>query len=257
MSDRPLILLANDDGVSAHGLRALHQALEPIAQVYVVAPEREHSGRSHAITLRHPLRVRKVSECVFATDGTPVDCVYVALHSKDLLPRRPDLVVSGINHGANLGTDIFYSGTVAAAREGALRGIPSLAFSSLNLAYLEEASRTARDIVAQTLQQAKPGGHAVLINVNFPATRAKGLRLSRLGERLYKDEVTVRKDPRGTKYYWVGGPGALHQPSEGTDTDAVDAGFASLTPLSLEATQDKHFDFASSLVQNTFAKETS
>ncbi len=247
----PLILLSNDDGVSAKGLLLLRDALRRIADVIVVAPELEQSAKSHSITLRRPLRHRCVDESTHATDGTPVDCVYVALHRQDILPRWPDLVVSGINHGANLGSDVFYSGTVAAAREGALRGIPAIAFSSLNLAYLEHAARIASTLAMQVLAMNRPAGQVPLLNVNFPATEPLGIRSTCLGRRLYDDEVTVRRDPRGAEYYWVGGPGAHHHPQEGSDTEAIDAGFISVTPLSIEATQRQHVEFTAQVVAAT------
>lgn len=243
-----MILLSNDDGVTARGLLLLRDRLLRVADVVVVAPELEQSARSHSITLRRPLRHRKADEAVHATDGTPVDCVYIALHRKDILPRWPDLVLSGINHGANLGSDVFYSGTVAAAREGALRGIPAVAFSSLNLAYLEHAADFATAFAMHILEIHPPSGQTLLLNVNFPAREPVGIRSTRLGRRLYDDEVTVRHDPRGAEYYWVGGPGAHHQPLEGSDTEAVDAGFVSVTPLSLDATHGPHVSFSHEIV---------
>src|SRR5690606_17768279 len=143
MAERPLILLSNDDGVAARGLRTLREALLAIGDVVTVAPATEQSANSHSLTLSRPLRHREVEEGVHSIDGTPADCIYVALYRERFLPRWPDLVVSGINHGYNLGTDVFYSGTVAAAREGALRGIPSIAFSLGPKGSFEEAAEVA------------------------------------------------------------------------------------------------------------------
>lgn len=245
MSSRPLILASNDDGVDAEGLKALCAALEPVADVYVVAPEFEQSARSHAISLHSTLRHHRYSANVHSIEGTPADCVYVALYREDLLPRWPDLVVSGINHGANLATDVHYSGTVAAAREAALRGLPAIAFSLLPGGNMQLAAQTARSIVERTLATAKPSEHPVFLNVNFPPGIPNGIRATRLGRRLYREGVDVRTDPRGREYYWIGGPGGVeHRPLEGSDTDAADEGFTSITPLRLELTNPDHMAFA-------------
>jgi 5'-nucleotidase len=241
MSERPLILLSNDDGVHARGLRALREALALIAHVVTVAPTDEQSAGSHSLTLSRPLRHRTIDEDVHAIDGTPADCIYVALYRERFLPRWPDLVVSGINHGFNLGTDTFYSGTVAAAREGALRGIPAIAFSLGGGGTFTEAAKVAVVLCARMLDTPgiRDGDRGVLLNVNFPAaTPYRGVRATRLGRRVYHDEVTVRTDPRGKEYYWIGGPGAHpHEHIEGSDTEAVDQGLVSVTPLLLDATQ--------------------
>lgn len=253
MTLRPLILASNDDGVDAEGLRALAAALEPIADVFVVAPEHEQSAKSHSISLHTTLRHHRYGERLHSIEGTPADCVYVALYREDLLPRWPDLVVSGINHGANLATDVHYSGTVAAAREGALRGIPSIAFSAPPGAGFELAATYARDLVERVLARPKPAPDAqpLFLNVNVPAGVPSGLRATTLGRRLYREGVDVRKDPRGREYYWIGGPGGVeHVHVEGSDTEATDAGFVSVTPLRLEMSQSEHFgivaDFARS-----------
>ena len=248
MSERPLILLSNDDGVEARGLHALREALVDIAEVFVVAPRTEQSAGSHSLTLSRPLRHRMHEPQLHAIDGSPADCIYVALFRDQLLPRRPDLVVSGINHGYNLGTDVYYSGTVAAAREAALRGIPSVAFSLARPGgKLDVAAPHARDLVARLIAAPMdpPGDHAPLLNVNFPAGDAyAGVRATRLGRRVYLDEVDVRHDPRGAEYYWLGGPGAKHHPVSGSDTEAVDAGWVSVTPLLLDSTDPNDFGLA-------------
>ncbi len=244
MSDRPLILLSNDDGVQAEGLRALREELERWAQVFVVAPETEQSASSHRITLAEPLRHRQLTPSIHAVDGTPADCVYVALNLGGLLPRRPDLVVSGINHGLNLGMDVVYSGTVAAAREGALRGIRSVAISAERGADPIHAATLCTPMLQRLLESEAPTGLPVLLSVNFPAERPKGVRTTRLGRRDYEDVVEVRQDPRGRSYYWIGGPVSSHDSSDGADTTAVDQGYISVTPLSLELTQPAHFGVA-------------
>jgi 5'-nucleotidase len=232
---RPLVLLSNDDGFAAPGIRAMREALSAQGDVIVVAPETEQSASSHSLSLHRPLRLRSVEPGVFAVDGTPADCVYVALHaSTRVLPRKPDLVVSGINHGLNLGQDAFYSGTIAAAREGALRGIPALAASAHARVDLRAAAATSA-LVALALRHEQPGRGA-LLNLNFPDAWNGGIQATRLGARIYDEVVEFRIDPRGREYLWIGGPGVRHERDPGTDTDAFDDGFASITPLALDLT---------------------
>jgi 5'-nucleotidase len=229
---RPLVLVANDDGYRARGLGLLARALNPVADVFVCAPEVEQSAASHALSLHRPLRLFSHGEQVFSVDGTPADCVYVALHAEQrILPRRPDVVVSGVNHGVNLGDDVFYSGTVAAAREGALKGIPSLAVSAAADASLEAAAELAARLV---LALASLDAGSMLLNVNVPKGSGWPLRATRLGRRIYRDEVEFRRDPRGREYLWIGGPGAAHEPVPGSDTEAFDAGEVGITPLVLD-----------------------
>jgi 5'-nucleotidase len=235
MSRRPLILLANDDGFRASGLSTLRAALLPHADVIVCAPDSEQSASSHSLSLHRPLRLTEHGNGVFSIDGTPADCVYTAFFAGTrILPRRPDLVLSGLNHGANLGDDVFYSGTVAAAREGALRGVPALALSS---GASDEAGRAAAAKeaanVALALFRAQPTG-PLLLNVNIPPGSAWRYRATRLGGRFYTDEVEFRMDPRGREYLWLGGPGVEHRPLSGSDTEAYDAGEIGLTPLVLD-----------------------
>jgi 5'-nucleotidase len=251
---RPLILLSNDDGHFAEGLHALADALRKRADVVVCAPETEQSTTSHSLTLTRPLRLRQVSENHFAVDGTPADCVYVALNAGlRVLPRAPDVVVSGMNHGLNLATDVFYSGTVAAAREGALRGIPAMATSASADADREAAAEVcARLAVAmasllsgsanvpaavrepRSLYRLKVP--APLVNVNVPAGRHWPIVATRLGLRVYEDLVEFRKDPRGREYLWIGGGGVRHEQLAGSDTEAYDQGAISITPLMLDLT---------------------
>jgi 5'-nucleotidase len=260
--ERPLILCANDDGFFSKGLRAVADALATFARVVVVAPETEQSAMSHSLTLHRPLRLRKHDEDRYALDGTPADCVYLALHlgenghpkTRAVLPRKPDLVVSGINRGINLGQDIFYSGTVAAAREGALRGIPSIAASVDLVANTEgaaifEPSHAAVLVLAiarQVLAMPRPKGPALLFNLNVPAGPVKGLRATKLGTRLWTETVDARIDPRGRAYYWLGGSGVQHDQIAGSDTEAHDAGLASLSVLGLDLA--RHDDQATETV---------
>jgi len=230
---RPLVLLANDDGFRAQGLRLLREALLPHVEVVVCAPESEQSASSHSLSLHRPLRLFEHGEGIFSVDGTPADAVYVAFYSGTrILPRRPDLVVSGLNHGANLGDDVFYSGTVAAAREGALRGVPSLALSA-GLEADRQAAAIEGARIALALWAAQPTG-PLLLNANIPKGAAWQVRPTRLGGRFYTDDVEYRKDPRGREYLWLGGPGVEHRPAPGSDTEAYDEGVIGLTPLVLD-----------------------
>ncbi len=238
---RPLVLLSNDDGYASAGIRAMRSALVGVgAEVIVLAPESEQSASSHSLSLHRSMRLRSVESGVFALDGTPADCVYVALHAGTrVLPRRPDLVVSGINHGMNLGQDAFYSGTIAAAREGALRGIPALATSahvSLDLAPVADLS--ARIALELREVQGRTAGRGPLLSLNVPVAWNGELRATRLGARIYDEIVDFRVDPRGREYLWLGGPAVRHERDAGTDTDAYDDGVASITPLVLDLTSN-------------------
>lgn len=232
---RPLVLVSNDDGYRARGLRLLAEALSPFADVIVCAPEVEQSAASHALSLHRPLRLFRHEETVFSVDGTPADCVYVALYAQSrVLPRRPDLVVSGVNHGVNLGDDVFYSGTVAAAREAALKGIPALAISAARDASMEAAAAFGAKLA---LEIHALGGAPGLYNVNIPPGQAWPVRATHLGRRIYRDEVEFRRDPRGREYLWIGGPGADHGDAPGSDTDAFDRGTVGITPLVLDLSE--------------------
>ncbi|MET0283423.1 MAG: 5'/3'-nucleotidase SurE [Polyangiales bacterium] len=244
MSDRPLILLSNDDGVHAEGLRALAAALSTIGDLHVVAPEHEQSASSHRITLAWPLRHRELGNDFHAVDGTPADCVYIALNREGLLPRRPDVVVSGINHGFNLGMDVIYSGTVAAAREAALRGLRAIAFSADPKADFQAVAEHAITLVRRML--ALPPS-ALLMNVNYPRATPLGVLATRLGRRDYHDVVEARTDPRGRDYYWIGGPALEHDASEGADTAAIERGYVSVTPLALGMTNEAQIGLAAHL----------
>jgi 5'-nucleotidase len=241
-------LVSNDDGVQAEGVRALARALREFAEVFLVAPEREQSASSHGISLALPLRHRALDAQTHAVDGTPADCIYIALNLKGLLPRRPDLVVSGINHGFNLGSDVIYSGTVAAAREAALRGIRALAISADARADMAQVAGLCAPLVERALRVEAPQGPTLLLNVNFPAGAPRGVLATRLGRREYADTVEQRTDPRGRSYYWIGGPVSAHDGVDGADTTAVDNGFVSVTPLSLEMTQPAHFEAAAFVI---------
>ncbi|HSY25614.1 MAG TPA: 5'/3'-nucleotidase SurE [Polyangiaceae bacterium] len=251
--ERPLVLLSNDDGHRSPGIRAMRDALRAAgADVVLVAPAYEQSASSHSLSLRRPLRLYSEAEGIFSLDGTPADCVYVALHAKErVLPRRPDLVVSGINYGMNLGQDAFYSGTIAAAREAALRGIPALATSahpSLDLAVVAALSVRVALAIPRTARAARAGG--VLLNLNVPPGWTGQVRATRLGARIYEEIVDFRSDPRGAEYLWLGGPGVRHERDPGTDTDAYDDGAASLTPLLLDLTNANDAGIAATVAEH-------
>lgn len=232
------ILLSNDDGVSANGLQALRAALSLLDEVWVVAPDRDQSGVSHSVTLQRPLRIDEVGERIFAVDGTPTDCVNLAING--ILPVRPRLVVSGINHGANLGDDVTYSGTVSAAMEATLLGVPALAISLVmrqRTADFTVAARFARALAERVL--AEPLPRDTLLNVNVPAlpeADIRGFELTRQGKRRYGDAVVEKVDPRGRKYYWIGGEQLDFVDAQGTDFDTVQSGRISITPLHLDLT---------------------
>jgi 5'-nucleotidase len=232
---KPLILVSNDDGIEAAGIRALAEALGDLGEVMVVAPDRERSATSHAISLDRPLRVIDHAPSWWAVSGTPADCVYLAL--LHLLPRQPALVASGINRGYNLGSDFFYSGTVAAAVEAAVRGVPSFAVS-LERGPLEGyavAARFAHAVGHAILAKGLPP--KTLLNVNVPNRGPlRGYRWTRLGQRTYRDQVEVRTDLRGQRYFWIGGPEMEGEDAPDSDGTAVKAGRASVTPLDLDLT---------------------
>lgn len=240
MSELPLVLLTNDDGFQATNLRALRDALSTWARVVVVAPESEQSATSHTLTLHRPLRLREAEPGVFALDGSPADCVYVALYSPEKpLGRLPDLVVSGLNHGVNLGADVFYSGTVGGAREAALRGLPALACSAAAKAESGAAAAFASKVARGLLETARERGasQSLLMNLNIPPGAGPwALRSTVLGSRLYSNEVVFNTDPRGRSYLWIGGAPLPHGLHPGTDTEAFESGVASLTPLVLDLT---------------------
>jgi 5'-nucleotidase len=233
---RPLILVSNDDGIDSPHLKAVANAFESdVGQVLVIAPERQRSAVSHTITLHKPLRVKEHAPRRVTASGTPVDCVYLGLVK--LAPRPPALVFSGINDGYNLGNDVFYSGTVAGAVEGGLRGVPAIAMS---LAPFADGDQEVAVAIAVKLARAlieKPPPNGIVLNVNVPAGSAGRFAWTRLGRRIYQDDVHERSDPRGRPYYWIGGGEAGIDDSVGTDVDAVyRRKVASITPLQLDLT---------------------
>ncbi len=229
----PLILVTNDDGIHSAGLAALADALADLGEVFVIAPDREQSAVGHALTLHRPLRVTPAGERKFAVNGTPSDCVNLGVLG--LLRETPALVAAGINQGSNLGDDVTYSGTVSAAMEGTLLGVPSVAVSlqSPDLAYAESA-RIARLVAARVLVEGLPP--RTLLNVNVPAAPPKGIRLTQLGHRVYTEKIVEQTDPRGRAHYWIGAGPPQWDRSDGTDMAAIHEGYASITPLHLDLT---------------------
>ncbi len=230
------ILISNDDGYLAPGLLALADAMAQIADVVIVAPERNRSGASNALTLDKPLSVSKVSSNVYFVDGTPTDCVHIALTG--LLDYRPDLIVSGINQGQNMGEDTLYSGTVAAATEGYLFGIPAIAFSQAEKGWrhIDDAARFALNLVKHKLDHLE---QPYLLNVNIPnraLAELKGIQLTHLGKRHQSEPVIKSTDPRGNPIYWIGPAGAVKEAGEGTDFYAIEQGYVSVTPLQIDLT---------------------
>lgn len=235
------ILVSNDDGYNAAGLEALYQALQGLGDLTVVAPETNCSGASNSLTLNRPLSVRQAANGFYYVNGTPSDCVHVALTG--LLDFRPDLVVSGINNGANMGDDTLYSGTVAAATEGHLFGIPAIAFSLVERGWphLDSAARVARDLVERSCRQ--PLAPNTLLNVNIPAVpyeAMKGLRVTRLGKRHPSEPVIQSRTPYGEPVYWIGPVGRVSDSADDTDFGAVEQLAVSVTPLRVDLTNYEH-----------------
>ena len=240
------ILISNDDGFQAPGIVALHAALQGIAEVEVVAPEHNNSAKSNALTLHSPLYVHTAANGFRYVNGTPADCVHIALTG--LLGYRPDLVVSGINNGANMGDDTIYSGTVGAAMEGYLFGIPAIAFSQVDKGWgeIEAAAQKAREIVMQMLEKRLVGEAPWLLNINIPNLPLdviKPLRLCRLGRRHAAERVIVQQSPRGETMYWIGSAGAAKDDAEGTDFHATLLGHVAVTPLKVDLTDHQNLGY--------------
>ncbi len=231
------ILISNDDGIYSDGIVALYDALKEIAQVIVVAPDRERSAAAHSLTLHYPLRVEKIKKSFYTVDGTPTDSVILGVHQ--IVKKKIDLVVSGINKGPNLGDDITYSGTVAAAMEGTLLGIPSFAISldSRNKFDFKPAADYAVKLAKSILKYGLPKGTLLNVNVpGLPADQIKKAVITRQGKRVYGNTIAEKTDPRGKKYYWIGGDdiGFLNEPE--TDFEAINNGAVSITPIKLDYT---------------------
>ncbi len=244
--ERPLILCSNDDGVQADGLTHLSRALAGLGRVVVVAPDQQRSAASHSITLHRPLRVEQISRDVYAVDGTPTDCIMLGMH--EILGRWPDIVVSGINHGANLGDDVHYSGTVSAAFEGGIMGIPSVAVSLAGNGgkHFATAATIAARVVKRSLCEGLPREIVLNINVpDVPLKKVKGIRFTTQGKRNYGGIIVEKVDPRGRKYYWIGGDESGFEDVPFSDCNAVREGFVSITPLRVNLTDKAALDWLS------------
>jgi 5'-nucleotidase len=244
------LLCSNDDGILARGLDCLERAAGTLGEVWVVAPDREQSATSHSLTLHHPLRPIQLGDRRWQVDGTPTDCVMLAIEA--LLPDRPDFVLSGINHGPNMGEDVLYSGTVAAAMEGLALGVPSIAVSFAGRvlraddSLLEEQVETLTKLFKH-LMSLPVFPADTLLNVNLPAVAAKdvkGVRLTRLGRRIFSDSLTPMKDPWGRDIFWIGGGSVAWSGSDDSDFRAVKDGYISVTPLHLDLTARDRLDDA-------------
>jgi 5'-nucleotidase len=237
------ILISNDDGYQAAGIVALYEALKTVAEVEVIAPEHNNSAKSNALTLHSPLSVHRAANGFRYVNGTPADCVHIALTG--LLGYKPDLVVSGINNGANMGDDTIYSGTVGAAMEGYLFGIPALAFSQTEKgwAHLQDAALVARDLVLKFGQQQRDEAWLLNVNIpNLPREQIKSAKVCRLGRRHAAEPVQMQVSPRGETMYWIGAAGAAADSGPGTDFEAAAAGHVTITPLQVDLTDHARLD---------------
>lgn len=247
---RPLILVSNDDGIDSPGLLALKQALEAVGEVTVCAPEHNWSAAGHTKTMHKPLRISETTLAdgsrAYTTSGAPADCVALAIMG--ILPRKPDLVVAGINRGANLGHDLTYSGTVAAAMEGVIFEVPSIAVSldcknTPDPQVLRDAAAFVARLARQVLAHGLPPNTLLNVNVpNLPAQEIAGVEVTRQGQRVYRDVLVERKDPWGRNYYWIGGDEPTGVVEEGTDVGAVYEGKISITPIQLDLTHHSFMD---------------
>jgi 5'-nucleotidase len=235
------ILISNDDGILARGLALLGEVCAEVGQVTVIAPDREQSATSHSLTLHRPLRATRRADGAFQIDGTPTDCVLLGLG--ELMPEKPDWVISGVNHGPNMGEDVLYSGTVAAAMEGLAAGIPSIAISygSFDLEHLESHRDHLRRLLERILRVAS-FPKETLLNINLPPVPGddvKGIRVTSLGSRVFHEEIARMQDPWGREIYWIGGGRATWSGGAESDFQAVREGYVSLTPLHVDLTNYK------------------
>lgn len=240
MRKKPLVLITNDDGIDAMGITALRRSLSRVARTVVFAPMSEKSGASHSFSLRKPLEVTWRDKSTVAVDGTPTDCVMLAI--RGLLGETPDLVVSGINHGPNLGDDVTYSGTVAGAIEGTLLGVPSIAVSctSWRSCNFSSSARYAREVALMALKKGLPRNTLLNLNVpSLPLSRIKGVKFTRLGKRIYRDVIVEQKHPDGRKYFMIDGADPDWERQVGTDFEAIEQNYVSITPFHLDWTDHR------------------
>lgn len=239
---KPTILITNDDGIHSPGIKALHRALQPLGTTIVIAPERDNSAISHALTMHRPLKVQEIGPQLYSVDGTPTDCVAIGL--KKILPTKPDLLVSGINAGANLGDDISYSGTVSAAIEATMYGIPSIAISVGGAAPLkfDAATKVALCMAKKVLENRLP--EKTLLNINVPSGEDyREIKITKQGRRLWQNAIQETLDPWGNTRYWIGGGTPLADPQQDTDVHVFAAGKVSITPIQLDLTNHAGIEF--------------
>ncbi len=245
MSEK-IILITNDDGVHSEGLIALRRSLSALGRVIIVAPHHQRSGTSHALTTDVPVRIKEIEKDFYSVSGYPADCVYAALYS--LLPKKPDLTVSGINYGANMGIDVHYSGTVAGIREAVMDGVSGFAISLVidsnkKEFYWQDAANYARTVAEKMLLKTyKKDGFLNINYPNLPKGEIKGVQITKTGERRYLKEVKTGKDPRGKDYYWLWGNYNDFAPIDGTDCKSVSDGYISVTPIVIDVTDYKMID---------------
>ena len=240
MKKKPLILITNDDGIDALGIKALRSSLNQISRTVVFAPMSEKSGASHSFSLRKPLEVVWRNKTTVAVDGTPTDCVMLAI--RGLLKEKPDLVVSGINHGPNLGDDVTYSGTVAGATEGTLLGIPSIAVSctSWNGCNFKAAAHYARLVASTALKKGLPKNTLLNVNVpSLPIAKINGVKITKLGKRIYRDVIVEQKHPDGRQYFMIDGADPDWERQPKTDFEAIEQNYVSITPFHLDWTNHR------------------
>ena len=235
--NKPLILLTNDDGLYAEGISVLFDELTQLGQIYLVAPDQEKSASSLALTLHHPLRVKPIKKNRYGVSGTPADCVYLAVQK--FLPRTPDLLVSGINHGPNLGQqDTSYSGTVAGAKQGAFLDIPSMAVSLMpdkeGRFFFNDAAKIVHALARKILKNSLPPG--IYLNINIPSPPWKGMKIAKLGQKRYNPRVIEKEDPRGRRYYWIGTGNPKALGDEDSDVMIIKKGYITITPLQNDST---------------------
>ena len=236
------ILITNDDGIHSPGLMALKESLAPLGKIVIVAPDRDNSAISHALTMNRPLRLIQLEEDVYTLDGTPTDCVSISLGK--VLDRAPDLLVSGINSGPNIGDDITYSGTVSAAIEGTMYAVPSMAVSMAGDQPLNYAKADAliRELAQRVINHGLPAN--TLMNINFPAAdRLRGVKITRQGRRIWKQAVQEVRDPRGRVHYWIGGGTPLLDSGKDTDVLALSEGYVSISPIHLDLTNHEGISY--------------
>lgn len=233
----PLILLTNDDGFYSEGIEALFNRLNDLGQIFIVAPNQEQSAASLSLTLHHPLRIKTIQSFIFAVSGTPADCIYLAVQK--ILPRKPDLIISGINHGPNLGQqDISYSGTVAGANQGTFLQVPSMAVSLLPDTSghfdFKSAAEFTHKMAHHILEEGLPSG--ITLNINIPPPPIRGIKLAKLGQKRYNPKIVVKKDPRNRTYYWIGTGHPKEIGDKDSDVFVFKQGFLTITPLHADST---------------------